>query len=92
MCHDRPEKRDCCHSHGHHGHHGHHPKKMMIHMHHGMHGHHGKGECCCEEKPFGFHRHFVSSKEKLEMLEKYKEELENELEGVKEHIAKLTKE
>jgi hypothetical protein len=27
----------------------------------------------------------------LEMLEKYKEELENELEGVKEHIAKLSK-
>lgn len=84
MCHDRPEKKECCHSHGNHMHHGHHPHKMM----HRMHGVHGKEQCC---GPFGFRRHFISSKEKLEMLEKYKEELENELEGVKEHIAKLSK-
>jgi hypothetical protein len=45
------------------------------------------GECC---GPMVF-RHFHSKKEKLEMLEKYKEQLEGELEGLKEEIERLGK-
>ena len=44
------------------------------------------GSCCV---PHG--RHFVSRKEKKEMLEKYKEQLEKELEGVNERITELSK-
>ncbi len=36
------------------------------------------------------HRRFHSKKERLEMLEKYKEQLEGELEGLKEEIEKLS--
>jgi len=36
-------------------------------------------------------RRFHSKKERLEMLEKYKEQLEGELEGLKEEIERLGK-
>ena len=38
----------------------------------------------------GFRR-FISKKEKIEMLEKYREQLEKELEAVNEHIQKMNK-
>jgi hypothetical protein len=47
-----------------------------------MHGH-----CCCGPS----FRHFKTAKEQREMLEEYREELEKELEGVKERIQELTK-
>ena len=56
-------------------------------------GHHqhlfgpGGKECC---GPMVFRR-FHSKKERLEMLEKYKEQLEGELEGLKEEIERLGK-
>ncbi len=42
---------------------------------------------CCS--PSGFARRFVSSKEKQECLEQYKEQLEKEIAGVDEQIHDL---
>lgn len=58
----------------------HHPH----HMQHGHPGHHGKahhGPCLCVT------RRFRSKAEKLELLKKYKDELEKELAGVEETLA-----
>ena len=44
------------------------------------------GSCCGPE-----FRHFMTRKERLEHLEAYKEHLENELEGLREHIQDLQK-
>ncbi len=71
-----------------HGHHG----GQMGHMGHmGHEGHHGSmamahGMCSCGG------RRFLSRKEKIEMLEEYKEALKNELEGVEEALRELGKE
>lgn len=64
---------------------------------HGQHGghmdhkdHHGgmaQGMCGCGCGP----RRFPSRKEKIEMLEEYKESLKNELEGVEEALKELQK-
>ena len=59
-----------------------HPRSHMR-SHHRMLG-------ACECGPFL--RHFLSEEEKLEMLENYKEHLEKELAGVKEHIRELSTE
>ena len=91
----------CCgeEMHGHHARHGFHHGGMM----HGcccgeeMHGHHGHGShqggvmhdmhgCCCGK------RRFLSRKEKIEMLEEYRDSLLNELEGVEEELRILKKE
>jgi len=54
---------------------------------HHRHGHaFGGGECCCGQV---VNRRFLSKKERLERLEKYKEELESELAGLKEEIERL---
>ena len=58
----------------------------------GMHrGHESWGSCCCgigfESSPF--FRHFISKKEKKEMLEDYMEQLKKELKGIEEHIQEL---
>lgn len=45
--------------------------------------------CCCA--PDRVARHFVSSREEAERLEKYREQLEKEIAGVDEHIAELKK-
>jgi hypothetical protein len=42
--------------------------------------------CCCESH----FRRFMTSEEKQKMLEEYREQLEKELEGVKERIDELT--
>jgi hypothetical protein len=46
-------------------------------------------DCCCETG--GFQRRFVSEKEELEKLEKYRDHLKKELEGLDEHLQKLKK-
>ena len=54
---------------------------------HGHHGHdHGTCGCGCGG------RRFLSRKEKIEMLEEYRESLKNELEGVEEALNELKKE
>ncbi len=45
--------------------------------------------CCCGPGHVVFVRHFPSSKEEQERLEKYKDELKKELTGVEEQIEKL---
>jgi hypothetical protein len=45
--------------------------------------------CCCG--PELVPRHFVSSKEEAERLEKYKEQLEKEIAGVDERMDELKK-
>jgi hypothetical protein len=45
--------------------------------------------CCCGHGEGGFHRQFMTKKEQKEQLEKYREELESELQGVKERIKDL---
>ncbi len=73
-----------------HGHHG----GQMEHMGHmGNKGHHGTmamahGMCGCGCGG----RRFLSRKEKIEMLEEYKEALKNELEGVEEELKELGRE
>ncbi len=64
---------------GHHGKHAFHgiPHGGMI---HGMHG------GCCGG------RRFLSRREKIEMLEEYRESLKNELEGVEEELKELKRE
>jgi len=53
---------------------------------HGHHGqHHGACGCGCGG------RRFLSRKEKIEMLEEYRESLKNELEGVEEALNELKK-
>ena len=47
---------------------------------------HGMCGCGCGE------RRFLSRKEKIEMLEEYRESLKNELEGVEEELKKLQSE
>jgi hypothetical protein len=52
------------------------------------------GECgcgcpCCGGGSGGMRRHFMTKKEQKEQLEKYREALENELQGVKERIKDL---
>ena len=44
-----------------------------------------RGGGCCDSLP----RRFITSKEKLEGLKKYKEELKNELTGVDERLKEL---
>ena len=60
--------------------------------HHGMHAFHGAPHggmmhdmhgCCCGR------RKFLSKREKIEMLEEYRESLKNELEGVEEELKML---
>jgi hypothetical protein len=41
------------------------------------------GCCCCPP------RHFVGSRERKERLEKYRDQLKNELEGVEEELKKM---
>ncbi|MCX6645681.1 MAG: hypothetical protein NTY09_04900 [bacterium] len=58
---------------------------------HAIHGHSAmmrqpEAQCCCGPT---VQRRFVSSTEKIEHLEKYKSELEKELEGVTEAIEKF---
>lgn len=43
--------------------------------------------CCCECGPF--FRRFISEKEKEERLEKYRDQLKNEIAGVEERIQEL---
>ena len=52
---------------------------------------HGHGNTCgCHQCGCGvFSRRFVSSKEEITMLEHYSDQLENELEGVKERMKEL---
>lgn len=42
---------------------------------------------CCWYKPK--HRHFLTKKEEIEMLKKYKQQLQEEMEGVEERIKEL---
>jgi hypothetical protein len=54
--------------------------------------HGGDGGCgcpCCGGGSGGMRRHFMTKKEQKEQLEKYREELESELQGVKERIKDL---
>lgn len=54
---------------------------------------HSRTICCCVpgHHTRGFHRRFVSKKERIEFLKEYERELKNEIEGVNEKIAKLEK-
>lgn len=70
-----------------HGHHG----GQMGHMghkdhHRGMATANGMGGCGCGA------RRFLSKEEKIEMLDKYRESLKRELEGVEEKLKDLSKE
>lgn len=61
---------------------GHHEGRMGYEAHHrGM--AHGMCRCGCGG------RKFLSRKEKIEMLEEYRESLKNELEGVEEELKEL---
>lgn len=46
---------------------------------------------CCGGSCRGGMRRFISKKEQIEMLSEYKEELENEVQGIKEKIKELEK-
>jgi hypothetical protein len=51
---------------------------------------HGKGHgSCCSCGPE--HRHFISKKEKKERMEEYREQLQQEIDGVTEAISDLEK-
>jgi hypothetical protein len=55
-------------------------------------GDHGSGcgcGCCCGHGSAGMRRRFMTKKEIKEALEKYREELESELQGVKERLKDL---
>lgn len=54
------------------------------------HGHRGRC-CCCEGRPLGFRRHFVSRAERIAALEAYLAELRVEVAAVEEHLADLKK-
>ena len=59
--------------------------------HRGGQGHHGS-DCGCEgHSGHGIRRRFISKAEKVEHLEKYKDQLQKELAGLEEHIAELKK-
>lgn len=58
--------------------HGHHPGHIA----------HGKCHCGCGHNG----RKFLSQKEKIKMLEEYRESLKNELEGVEEEMNALKRE
>ena len=62
--------------------HGHHAEHVGQGSHHGGMAH-GMCGCGCGE------RRFLSRKEKIEMLEEYRESLKNELEGVEEALKEL---
>lgn len=51
----------------------------------------GRGRCepyaCCWYSPR--HRYFLSKEEEIEMLEKYKEELEKEIRGVEQKLQEM---
>lgn len=71
--------------------HGHHGRSIGCESHHmsmahGMGIGHGMHGCCCGG------RKFLSKKEKIEMLEDYRESLQNELEGLEEELKKLKSE
>ena len=59
--------------------HGHH----ALPMHHGIHHSGARGLCGCGE------RKFLSKKERIEMLEEYRESLKCELDGVEEEMKEL---
>ena len=65
--------------------HGHHAEHIGQGSHHGGMAH-GMCGCGCGE------RRFLSRKEKIEMLEEYRESLKNELEGVEETLKELQRE
>ena len=65
--------------------HGHHAGHIGQGSHHGGMAH-GMCGCGCGE------RRFLSRKEKIEMLEEYRESLKNELEGVEEALKELQRE
>ena len=48
-------------------------------------GHASRHGCCC----MPFHRSFRSSKEEQELLNKYRDQLEKEIEGVEEHLKRF---
>ena len=48
-------------------------------------GHHGGHHCCC----CGFPRRFFSPQEEKKKLEKYRDQLKNELAGVEEELKKM---
>ncbi|MBM3307589.1 MAG: DUF5320 domain-containing protein [Candidatus Eisenbacteria bacterium] len=57
---------------------------------HGM--SHGRGSddcCCCCGCGASFHRRFISRKEEREMLERYRDELKLELQGLEERLKEL---
>jgi len=65
--------------------HGHHVGRIGHEAHHrGM----AQGMCCCGCGG----RRFLSRKEKVEMLEEYRESLKSELEGVEEELRELKRE
>ncbi len=57
--------------------------------HRGSSGHHGSDCGCGEHSGHGIRRRFISKAEKVEHLEKYKDQLQKELAGLEEHIAEL---
>ncbi len=69
--------------------HGHHGRHMDGHMGHGAHHRgmmamaHDMCGCGCTG------RRFLNKKEKIEMLEEYRESLKNELEGLEEELKEL---
>ncbi len=78
---------------------GHHAGPIAGPMHHSAPHSGGHGACGCEEKQ-GHHsgehgmcgcggRRFLSKKERIEMLEEYRESLKCELEGVEEELKRL---
>jgi hypothetical protein len=51
--------------------------------------HHGHGECSTGHHGHGFARRFMTKAEKIEKLERYVEELKNELAGAQERLKEL---
>jgi len=54
----------------------------------------GKGECCTPHRcchHMAVHRHFFSKEEKIEMLERYRDELKKEIDGVEQKLQELKK-
>lgn len=56
--------------------------------HHGVHPHAGS-DCCCGLYAGHHFRHYVSTRERIERLEAYRNQLTDELEGVDEAIQEL---
>ena len=59
------------------------PGSHALPMHHGTHHSGARGMCGCGE------RKFLSKKERIEMLEEYRESLKCELDGVEEEMKEL---